>query len=308
MDQDWILVPSETTDFGFMADWGLQRQVDNLSIAVRLAREVRSLTGSGHGGINVLGYSSGGITAYALANQEAQRPPGQQDVGGLVAVDIHYKYAPGDEDGRAFTCAFAADALGLLDSGTYEDQTGVLFQTLAFLAASAPDDPSPVVPGLSNLQAMLFIASATYEAFPFNEWWHYMGGQFEEGLPTGLEYTTVGQAIDFLSVAAPFEPLRFLFDYTTIMCDESDTPFDDHLADIRVPVLYLGAAGGIGQTGVYTLSLLRRADVTVSIGQLRPDEERALDIGHIDIWTAAVARDVFWRPLLEWIEDHTPGH
>jgi hypothetical protein len=70
MDQDWALVPAETTDFGFMVDWGRQHAVDDLDIAVRLARYTRPLTGNGLTRMDVLGYGSGAMTAYALANQE----------------------------------------------------------------------------------------------------------------------------------------------------------------------------------------------------------------------------------------------
>ena len=36
IDQNWILVPQGVTDFGFMADWGIQNQVENLDIAFQL--------------------------------------------------------------------------------------------------------------------------------------------------------------------------------------------------------------------------------------------------------------------------------
>jgi len=91
-----------------------------------------------------------------------------------------------------------------------------------------------------------------------------------------------------------------------ILCDEDDVEFDDHLSDITVPVLYLGAAGGIGEVGVYSTTLLGGNDITVVIPQLRPDEEILLDIGHIDMWTAENADEVFWEPLLDWLKDHTP--
>ena len=34
IDQNWILIPQETTDFGFAEDWGIQNQVENLPAVV----------------------------------------------------------------------------------------------------------------------------------------------------------------------------------------------------------------------------------------------------------------------------------
>jgi hypothetical protein len=65
----------------------------------------------------------------------------------------------------------------------------------------------------------------------------------------------------------------------------------------------LGANGGFGWLGDYTLTLLTGSDdVTQRTVSLNPD--RLLDIGHVDIYTAGVARQEFWQPVLEWIEAH----
>jgi hypothetical protein len=128
------------------------------------------------------------------------------------------------------------------------------------------------------------------------------------GLPVDLEYTPIEGTLDFLMTASPYEAGRFVLDYFTVLCDEVDVPFDDHLVEISIPVLYLSAAGGIGETGFYTTTLLGTDDVTLVNPQLRPPELIEFDIGHIDIWTADDAPALFWEPLLNWIDDHTPGH
>ena len=117
MDQDWILVPMDTTDFSFMAGWGLQRQIDNVMIGMEIARYARRYTGNGFGKMNLLGYSSGAVTVYGAANEETQRPPGLRHIGGLIPVDLPYKLAPEDEPGRLMSCAGAADYQALIDSG-----------------------------------------------------------------------------------------------------------------------------------------------------------------------------------------------
>jgi hypothetical protein len=311
MDQDWIMVPADTTDFSFMAGWGLQRQIDNVMIGMEIARYARRYTGSGFGKMNLLGYSSGAATVYAAANQETQRPPGLRNIGGLIPVDLPYTFGPEGEAGRLVSCASAADMQALIDSGVYQTEDGFLFYLLGDLAGNDPYGPSPILPGFTNLQAALFFVTATHQILPLNSWWHYTGGVLELddfGLPVDLEYTPLEGALDFLLTASPYESGRFVLDYFKVLCDEVDVPFDDHLAEISIPVLYLGAAGGIGETGFYATTLLGSDDVTLVNPQLRTPELIAFDIGHIDIWTADDAPALFWEPILNWIDDHTPGN
>ena len=308
MDQDWILVPEETTDFGFMENWGLQRQVDNLDIAVGVARHARRSTGNGYARMNVLGYSSGAATVYAFANQESQLPPGHRKMGGLIPVDFTFRLDPANSSAIEWACGASADLRAAHESGVYEDASGQLFLILSFLASSAPDDPSPIFPGLTNFQAALFFNTNTYALSPLNDWWHYMAGLFDEnGLPYDLSFTTVDVALDFMASASPYESLAFPLDFITMLCGDIDLPFDDHIDQITLPVLYIGPAGGIGVTGVYATTLLGSSDVSLLMPQFLPDDERVLDIGHIDIWTAEAAEESVWQPLLDWILAHSVG-
>ena len=308
MDQDWALVPAETTDFGFMADWGLQRQIDNLDTAVEVARYTRLHTGNGFTRMNVLGYSSGAMTIYALANQETQLPPGLRNVGGIVPVDISYKIGPEYPSSQEFACVHAANVNATWESGTYNSTTGVLFLTLGGLAQLAPDETSPVFGWLTNYQAALFAVSQTWALFPSTEWFHYMGGIFDEaGLPVDLTFTTDDAAFEFMSSASPYEAMAFVRDYAAVRCGEEELPFDDYLDEITVPVLYVGPVGGFGETGIYSTTLLGSSDVTLLLPQFLTDDERHLDIGHIDIWTAEVAAEAVWQPLLDWVVEHSVG-
>ena len=87
----------------------------------------------------------------------------------------------------------------------------------------------------------------------------------------------------------------------------SDLPYDDYLGDITAPVFYVGAGGGLGEQGLYTLSLLGSTDVTSMIVQLFPPEAAAIDFGHVDLWTANDSPTLVWTPILDWINDHTAG-
>jgi hypothetical protein len=142
---------------------------------------------------------------------------------------------------------------------------------------------------------------------PYNSWWHYFAPVVEDGQVVGVNYTPLPAAQDFVQTAAFVEAMSFYHDYAVILCDEEDVPYDDHLADITVPVLSIAPAGGIGETGDYGLTLLGSTDITILNIQLHPEDERVLDFGHIDIWTADDAPVLVWQPMVDWINSHTPG-
>lgn len=81
-------------------------------------------------------------------------------------------------------------------------------------------------------------------------------------------------------------------------------PWDDHLAEITVPVLYVGAAGGFGEAGVYTTTLLGSSDVSVLLVRVQPPELVIADYGHGDLFQAEDAETLVWEPLLTWLEAH----
>lgn len=309
IDQAWTLVPSETTDFSFMADWGMQHDIDTLRIGLAIARETRRLTGSGPGKMNLLGYSSGGVTGYAYLNEEASLPGSFRQVDGFVVADVDYKVS--DPYDQAYWCDTADFYGSLLADGVYQDEFGGLFLLLSDLARNDPDGPSPIegFEGLTNLQVALLIGAATGGA---PVWYHFVAGQFDEsGLVTDLTATRVDAWLDFMAFAVPYEPIRYVFDYSTIFCDMVDVPWDDYLDRIKVPLLYLGAAGGVGEAGFYSTTLVRSNDVTLYLGRLTPEVDVFLEFGHIDLWSADIepnnARTVAWEPLLDWIKDHTNG-
>jgi hypothetical protein len=288
-----------------MAGWGMQHQVDNLEAGLMIARFTRLLTGNGWRKMHLLGYSSGVFTTFALLNQETQRPPGHRNVAGYIPVDAPYKtdFAPT----QGLACVTSSALQDSLDAGTYGDPAGVLMQTLGMLGSFDPDSPSPVVPGLTNLQAALLFGGATHQFLPMTPWFHYEAGIFNEyGLPTGLQYTTVNGWLEFLMGAASYEPMAFMRDYMSIICDAVDVPWDDHLGDITNPIFAVGATGGLGELTEYTTTLTGSGDRTFLKVELWPPEAIGLDFGHIDLWTADNAEALVWGPILEWVNEHTP--
>jgi hypothetical protein len=200
-------VPAATSDFAFMADWGLDKQYKDLGLAVTLARTVRLLTGNGFDKMNLLGYSSGSATGYALINAETQLPPGRRQVGGWIPVD----YSPITDDDEWNTiqnCDYIPFYQGLIDSGDYGYFVG--FDYLGNLARDDPDGDSPVLAGLTNLQAAIYFGAGPI----FNVGGiHYLAGTWENELPVDLVHVTVEQWLDFMVAGAPWEPARFILDY-----------------------------------------------------------------------------------------------
>jgi hypothetical protein len=79
-------------------------------------------------------------------------------------------------------------------------------------------------------------------------------------------------------------------DVATAVCNEADVPFDDHLGDISVPILYIGAARGFaGRLGYYNTTLTASRDITRFVVQLLPDDQKAYDFGHADLFMAQSA-------------------
>lgn len=298
MDQPWKLVGLDEADFSFMADWGLDYAADRLEYAMVLARLLRTVTGCGWNRLDLLGYSSGLATGYVLLGREATRPAFLRNTAGFVAVDQVFVPVEPSDPGN---CGYAEFYRGEYESGVYEDQYfGVYFIELGNLAFADPDGHSPYFDGLTNLQAAL--AWGVYPEEGATD--HLVAGLFDDdGLPAGLQYTAVPGYVDFLRFASPYDPTRFVYEVFEVACGEIDTPFDDHLAAIEVPVLGIGAAGGAGAAGFHTLSLLGSDDVSTVLVQLHGAEEPELDFGHVDLFTASNARELVWQPILTWLQD-----
>lgn len=294
VDYAWALVPLETIDFAFMQGWGLQKEIQHVEQALATARSIRVFTGQGNRRLHLLGFSYGVPIAYGLAGDETQLPPGQRHVKGIIPVD--YEMKVDDETERAAACASADELQDLIDAGFYEDATGAFLMVVGDLAESAPDDVSQFAPLFTNWQFSLFVgASGT---------WHFVGGEFDEdGIPTDLRFTDSQLWVDMLQAVPPYLPVQTFLDLDTTQCGEVDVPFDDHLGEISIPILYVGAAGGQGPHH-YTASLTASEDIEYLTVQLLPDEEQIFDFGHADLFSAGNSESLVWEPILDWLLAH----
>lgn len=309
MDFGWTLVPAETTDFSFMEDWGIERDADHALDAIAIARAIRFFSGQGFGKMNVLGYSYGVGVTYAAAGRETQKRRHRRHIGGIVPVDALMKFSPMDEVSRLNACAVAAGIRANIDSGVFQNTSGAVFAALSGLAAHAPDDLSPIFPGLTNFQAALFAGTNTFALGPpLAPFWHFVAGEYDDsGLPTGLLYTEPSRWLGLLGSLPPYMPEQARLDLRTSLCGEDEVSIDDHLAEISVPILYVGAGGGFGTLGDYTSSLTSSGDITQFTVSLQPDELRNIDFGHGELFFGNDARNLVWKRLLKWLVDHG-GH
>lgn len=297
MDYGWALVPAEETDFSFMEDWGLAREIRDAEKGLAVARLIRASTGQGNDQLQLLGFSYGVHVGYAVAADETQQPPNRRNVRGIIPVDAGFK--TNEEAGRVSSCRSVAHQQGLLDAGVYQDSVGLLLQHIANLARTAPDSLSPLDSTVSNFRYLLRAGAGD------DGHGHFIGGVFDaSGSPTGARFTDPRLWLDLAAATPPYLPVRVWLDLAGVGCNETDVPFDDHLGEITIPIFFVGAAGGFGSSGTYTTTLTASRDVTTLLVQLLPGEERAHDFGHADLFTAGNAEEYVWRPILNWIKAH----
>ena len=299
IDQAWALVPEGVTNFEFMREWGLQKNLDDLSFGLAVARLVRFLTGIGYDQLILSGYSSGVATCVALLNQETQLPHGHRNVRGFIPVDYGIKLPSSPT--RDWLLADAEFVQGLYDSGQYQCDVSWL-DLLGQLAETEPDGESPIIPGLTNLQAALFIGAGQIGGPDVT--FHFVAGVLDDtGFPIDFQLMTIQQWVDFLQSSVPFEPTLFIAESEALTTDGWPLPFNDHFSEITVPVFNVAAKGGFRELTEYGTTFLGSTDVTHHIVEI-PSPDILTEFGHIDLLAGDNAMTKVWQPMLEWIREH----
>ena len=303
IDQAWTLAPPDETDFAFMADYGIGRAMRDLKLGVAVARAVRLATACGPGKMILSGYSSGVFETIALLNEETQLPPLQRKIGAYIQIDCPYR--TDNAELQQFGITDLAYEEACLAAGQY--QQFVAFSLLGELGRNHPDDPSPVIPGLTNYQAVCYFSftPGILPPAPFHYWGGVMDGA---GAFTGPRLTDREMWFDFLESAITWQPTMFFRDYDLLFSlpvSGLDSPYDDYLGLIRVPVLNATPMGGFGPVTEHSVALFGSQDVEMLMPSLGPPLET--DIGHIDIFTWPGAENLFWQPMLAWINAHSEG-
>ena len=284
MDWGWDFVPGGTTDFGFMAGWGVDKDASHADLAMSIARRIRTLTGQGNGRLHLLGFSYGVQVAYAVANAETQRPPGHRNVKGLIPVDNNFKVSA--EGPRLNNCANAiAVRTNFLDQGIFQEQWP--FSFIGNLALGDPDGPSPIIPGLTNYEAAVTLG------IPF-----FVMGTF--GPPPVLTFTDDRLFVDLIAGTPDFSTRQSAYDMYAARCDDdviAPVGFDDHLAKISLPIFYVGKNAA---HGLYAATLTASTDIS----QLLVNPPAYPNLAHADLFLAPAAEDLVWFPILQWMLAH----
>ncbi len=303
IDLGWTMVPLETTDFSSFQDWGTTKDTGHVMKSMAIARLVRGLTRQGFGRMNLLGFSYGGYLAYSAAIKETQQHWILRDIKGIIPTDWAMLYAPEDDEYRRNICNNGRAAEENYLDGVYQTSNGAAFAAVGEAALSEPTGDSPFAPGLTNYQFAI-VAAALPGPSPQAPNWHFLGGEFDGQTPTGLLYTDTERWFKLLVSLAPHQPTYNAVEGFSKFCEENVATIEEQLGELRIPILYLGAAGGFGEQGVYSTSVTRSKDVSIHIASKQPDELRAIDYGHADIFMADDAAQMVWEPLRNWLVNH----
>ncbi len=296
IDLRWTQVPWDTEDLSPLAGWGMATDAADVGKALTVARWIRRLSGNGNRKIDLLGYSWGGRVGYAYLDREAERPAGRRQVGRYVAFEGLFKTA--DPELRQTACELADLLQAEIDNGNVASSSQPL-ATVGILALTAPDDPSPILPGFSNRQAALIFGTRPAQAglLPI----HAFAGIFEEGLPVGLRFSPETAGFNLLASASGFSPTANGRDLMIVLCDDGSSNLDDRLGDVTAPVLYLGVAGGFNANGLDTFPYLGSSELESVLIAFDPPGQEALDVGHADVLMMDPADQLLWKPIFEWV-------
>jgi len=299
MDYRWALVPEDTTDFSFMEGWGAKTDVADSQIALSIARRLRGGLFQPSGPLYLAGLSYGAQITYAVAANDTQRPPALRNVKGIIPMD--YGVLFNDADYQAENCGYLP---GILSGPIYSDNRA--YWQIGQLALSNPNDISPFDPTgtYTNYQFALGVGAWPNESIA----WHFVGGWFDQnGTPYDLRYTAPRLWLDLLiHNEPPYYPTLIDYETGSVVCagKVADDSYAGHLGEVKVPILYVGAAGGIGRYGEYTTTVTASKDVTIHIVQVQPDDQRMVDYGHGDLLTARDAQFLVWERILSWLKAH----
>lgn len=303
LDRRWTTAPLEAASLSDFAGMGFASAVEDIGNALRWARAFRVAQGEGAERFVLGGFSRGGHLAYAYAAQEARKPLGQRHLRGLVPIDIPAELAPGDEARRQEACARRDEERALLEAGFY-DSDNTFFIQMGSLALTAPSAPSPLFEGYTNRDTLLTFVSQTFLFYAPTPDYHLSGGVLADGSTTALRYASEAVVAHWLASAPPHQALAELADGDALWCGEAPLPMPVRLGDIRVPLFYLGAAGGFGEQGLYSTTRVASSDVSSHIVRRLGAGHGAEDFGHADLLHAEDAPTLAWQPLAAWLLRH----
>ncbi|MGZ3457975.1 MAG: hypothetical protein ACXU86_05640, partial [Archangium sp.] len=294
VDRRWTL-PTADGDISDLGEMGVDQELGDISVALAFARATRAVTDHDGGRIVLGGFSHGAQLTYAYAAADGRH------VSAIAPLDIYYDIAPEDADLRAFACANAAAESDALAQGV-TDSSNSFFITAGQLARSAPEERSPLIPSYTNRRVLLTLAGLTYWLAPYTPLYHLSAPILDaRGSVTGLRESSEDNVSAWFASAPPHQSMREAAELDAIWCGTSPRP---SLEKIRVPLFYLGAAGGFGDHGLYSTTQVSSTDVTTLVIRRFEPARVAEDFGHGDLLYAADAPTLAWKPLATWLLRH----
>ena len=294
VDRRWTL-PGTDGDISDLGGMSVAQELGDIETALTLARATRAITDKDGGPITLAGFSHGGELAYAYAAGNGR------NIDALAILDVYYDLAPADADERAFACANASAEQAALAAGTV-DSDNSFFVAAGQLDRSAPNDPSPIFPPYSNQGALFTFVGTTYQFAPYTPLYHLAAPILDsDGNVTALRESTEDAVSAWFAGAPPHQSEHEAADLDAIWC--GTTPRAP-LANIRVPLIYIGAAGAFGAHGLYSTTRVSSTDVTTLVVHRFGAARVAEDFGHGDLLYATDAPALAWRPLASWLAAH----
>lgn len=296
-DRRWTL-PGRDDDVSDFSTMGLAQAVHDTRAGLALARTLR-----GGGKLDLVGFSHGAQVAYAVAGYEGGLPAAQRHVGAIAPLDWWGGYGPEQEAERLATCALAADEYQCVADG-FTDSPNDFFIDLGTLARSAPNDITPYADFLgpiTNREAMLLALGQTWQLVPYTPWYHLIAPRLDGETAVGFTETSESAATAWIAGATPHQAMLEAADFDAMLCGEQ-LPIAAPLSNIRVPVFYIGAAGGVGALGIPATAKTSSTNIKTLVIQRAADNE--VDFGHGDLLFADKAEALVWQPLASWIVQH----
>jgi hypothetical protein len=298
-------VPADTEEFDFMANWGFNAHLADTRLALRVARNARAGTVMHPSArLDLLGAGRGVFLAFALAGEETQLAESDRSINALIPAEGVFRWASDQEQARDYSCVLENSDRNAYDQGRYQES----YVSTREYGQAALDDPhgqSSLNEDYTNREYALVVGAKTYRGFEPVPKFHFLAGELDdEGTPTHFLYADEERWFRALAAAIPFESTALYRDTASIACGETDQVWDDHLSEIAVPTLYVGAAGGYGDLGAYVTSELASTDVSTLIIQHQTPEQQVLDFGHLDFWFSDAAETEVWELLADWIKRH----
>jgi len=280
MDRRWTLATDDISDFATMS---VAQELADLHTALALARATRTADGSGTGKLALVGFSHGAQLAYTYAAADGS------SIGALAALDFFATYSPDDAALKSASCDNSAFEYQLVADGT-TDSPNDFFITAGNLDETAPNDASPFIPDMTNRDFMLFVLGQTYQFAPITPDYRLLQLNADG---SAFAHTPELTADHWLEASPPHQSMLEAADLDAQLCGNG--PIAAPLSNIRIPLLFLGAEGGVGAHGLYTTTQVASKDVTTRI---------VPDYGHGDLLFASTAEQLAWQPLASWLAHH----